>query len=350
MPRDRGATGHVDHIQPDRIRTRSVSPGSVGTGLKNTDDALDPLRLGNVDAATVLPNRTPRRANESDPGHALAPGDGEPARWAPARPWTWRGAVASASQSRRKDRFVKADPAVQRRLLDLAEVDAELSRLAHRRRTLPEHAELTAAEAAVRTAKDKLVEVETAAGDLDRDIRRLERDVEGVRSRTVRDNQLLAGAGIGAKQASDLQHELETLARRQTVLEDEQLEVMEQREAVGSDVDHSRVVLAGAEQELTAITERRDTLLVDIDTAERGRVRAREEVVTTLPADVLAVYERRREHRGVGAAALVARRCQACRLELDRTSIAELKAAPADELVSCEECGVILVRTEGSGL
>jgi predicted nucleic acid-binding Zn-ribbon protein len=244
---------------------------------------------------------------------------------------------------------VKADPAVQRRLLDLAEVDAELSRLAHRRRTLPEHAELTEAEAAVRTAKDKLVEVETAAGDLDRDIRRIERDVEGVRARTERDNQLLAGAGIGAKQATELQHELETLARRQTVLEDEQLEIMEQREAVGADVEHSRGALATAEQELSAITERRDGALVDIDTAEAGRRRAREEVVATLPGDVLAAYERRRE-QGVGAAALVARRCQACRLELDRTAISELKAAPADDIVRCSECGVILVRTEGSGL
>jgi uncharacterized protein len=245
---------------------------------------------------------------------------------------------------------VKADPAVQRRLLDLAEVDAELSRLVHRRRTLPEHAERTAAEAAVRAAKDKLVEVETAAGDLDRDIRRLERDVDGVRARTERDNQLLAGAGISAKQATDLQHELETLARRQSVLEDEQLEVMEQREAVGADVEHSRAVLATAEQELAAVTERRDTALVDIDAAESGRRRAREEVVATLPVDVLALYERRREQRGVGAAALVARRCQACRLELNRTAIAELKAAPADDLVYCDECGVILVRTEGSGL
>lgn len=245
---------------------------------------------------------------------------------------------------------MKADPAVQRRLLDLAEVDAELSRLAHRRRTLPEHAELTAAEGAVREAKDKLVEVETAAGDLDRDVRRLERDVDGVRSRTERDNQLLTGAGIGAKQAADLQHELETLARRQAVLEDEQLEVMEQREAVGTDVDHSKEVLGTAERELTAVTERRDTVLVDIDTAEAGRRRAREEVLTTLPADLLGGYERRREQRGVGAAALVARRCQACRLELDRTAISELKAAPADEVVYCEECGVILVRTEGSGL
>jgi uncharacterized protein len=245
---------------------------------------------------------------------------------------------------------VKADPAVQRRLLELAEVDAELSRLVHRRRTLPEHAELTAAESAVRAAKDKLVEVETAAGDLDRDIRRLERDVDGVRARTERDNQLLAGAGISAKQATDLQHELETLARRQSVLEDEQLEVMEQREAVGADVEHSRAVLATAEQELAAVTERRDTALVDIDAAESGRRRAREEVVATLPADVLGLYERRREQRGVGAAALVARRCQACRLELNRTAIAELKAAPADDLVYCDECGVILVRTEGSGL
>ena len=181
------------------------------------------------------------------------------------------------------DGRVKADPAVQRRLLDLAEIDAELTRLAHRRRNLPEHTELTDAETAVRTAKDKLVEVETAAGDLDRDIRRIERDVDGVRARTERDNQMLTGAGIGAKQANDLQHELETLARRQSVLEDEQLEIMEQREAIGSDVDHSRAALASAEQKLSEITERRDSAISDIDAAETGRRRARDEAVPAHP-------------------------------------------------------------------
>jgi predicted nucleic acid-binding Zn-ribbon protein len=245
---------------------------------------------------------------------------------------------------------MKADPAVQRRLLDLAEVDAELSRLAHRRRTLPEHTELTDAEAAVRAGKDKLVEVETAAGDLDRDIRRIERDVEGVRARTERDNQMLAGAGIGAKQATDLQHELDTLKRRQGVLEDEQLEIMEQREAVGVDVEHSRGMLAAAEQKLAEIIERRDSALADIDASEAGRNRAREEVVATVPADLLSAYEKRREQRGVGAALLVQRRCQACRLELDRTAISDLRGAPADQVVHCEECGVILVRTKESGL
>jgi uncharacterized protein len=245
---------------------------------------------------------------------------------------------------------VKADPAVQRRLLDLAGVDGELARLAHRRRTLPEHAALTAAETAVRTAKDALVEVETRAGDLDRDIRRLERDVDAVRARTERDQKILAGAGVGAKQAGDLQHELDTLARRQGVLEDEQLEVMEQREAVGMDVAHAQRVLTEAEHEQGAVAERRDTALLDIDTAEAGRRREREEVVATLPADLLAEYDRRRSRGGTGAALLRERRCGACRLELDRTAMAALRSAPPDEVAHCEECGTVLVRTPESGL
>lgn len=245
---------------------------------------------------------------------------------------------------------MKADPAVQRRLLDLAAIDAELSRLAHRRATLPEVVELADAEAAVRTAKDTLVETETRAGDLDRDIRRIERDVEGVRTRTDRDNRMLAGSGIAAKQAADLQHELETLGRRQGVLEDEQLEIMEQREAVGLDVDHSRTVVEAAEKLVAEITERRDTALADIDAAEGGRRRDRGEAVSGFPDELLTAYDKRRAARGVGAALLQARRCQACRLELDRTALSELKAAPADEIVHCEECGVILVRTAESGL
>lgn len=245
---------------------------------------------------------------------------------------------------------MNADPAVQRRLLDLAEADGELNRLAHRRRTLPEHAQMAEAETAVRTAKDKLVAVETTAGDLDRDIRRLERDVDGVRARAQRDNTLLAGSGVGARQATELQHELETLARRQSVLEDEQLEVMEQREAVGVDVEHSRGVLSAAEQAVGEIAERRDAALADIDAAEAGRRRDRDGIAVNLPADLRVQYDKRREQRGTGAAALLQRRCQACRLELDRTALAELRAAPPDEVVYCEECGVILVRTPESGL
>jgi uncharacterized protein len=161
---------------------------------------------------------------------------------------------------------------------------------------------------------------------------------------------MLAGSGVGARQATELQHELETLARRQAVLEDEQLDVMEQREAVGVDVEHSRGVLITAEEAVGGIVERRDAALADIDAAEAGRRRDRNEIVVNLPADLLVLYDKRREQRGTGAAILLRRRCQACRLELDRTALAELRSAPPDEVVYCEECGVILVRTPESGL
>jgi predicted nucleic acid-binding Zn-ribbon protein len=245
---------------------------------------------------------------------------------------------------------VNAEPAVQQRLLELAGVDAELNRIQHRRRAMPELAEIAEAERSVRQRKDAVVAAETAGADLDRDIQRLERDVDGVRARVQRDKGMLAGAGVSAKQASDLQHELDTLARRQSVLEDELLEVMEQREAIQANLDAARTELAAGEQILADAAARRDAAAGDLDAAEAGRQRDREPLVASLPADLLAVYERSRARQGVGAALLRARRCGACRLELDTQEISHIRTAPPNEVLRHEECGVIMVRTSESGL
>lgn len=239
---------------------------------------------------------------------------------------------------------MKADPTAQAKLVTLAEVDAEIGRLTHRRSTLPELAQLDEAEQRVRAARDAVVRAETRAGDLDRDIARLERDIDGVRARTERDHTLLAGSGISAKQATELQHELDTLARRQGVLEDEQLGIMEEREAVGIELDHARGELSEAENAVGEVTARRESAEGDIDATRAGRDRARTEVVAALPADLLADYERIRAGGRVAAGQLRESRCGACRLELDRTFLGQVRTAAADEVVHCEECGAILVR------
>ena len=245
---------------------------------------------------------------------------------------------------------MNVEPAVQLRLLELAEVDAELGRIQHRRQAMPELAEVTGTEQTVRERRDRVVEAETTLGDLDRDIQRLERDVDGVRARAERDKKLLAGAGVSAKQATDLQHELDTLARRQTVLEDELLELMERREAVQTNLDAAKAELATAEQTLADAVSRRDQAVADLDAAEAGRLRDREPLVAELPGELLALYEAGRAKRGVGAAPLRARRCGACRLELDRSEVSRIKAASPDTVLRHEECGVIMVRTPESGL
>ncbi|AHH94428.1 C4-type zinc ribbon domain-containing protein [Kutzneria viridogrisea] len=245
---------------------------------------------------------------------------------------------------------MKAESAVQRRLLDLAEVDAELGRVNHRRRTLPELAEISAAEQTTQAKRDALVAVETTLGDLDRDIRRQETEIEQVRAREDRDRKLMAGGSVGAKQLADLEHELATLQRRQGVLEDDQLELMERREAVEADTNHARAELDKALGALSDAQRRRDSALADLDSTDAKRSADRELMVKQFPADLLALYERVRAQRGIGAALLHARRCGACRIEIDRTAMSAIKAAAADEVLRCEECGAILVRTAESGL
>ena len=246
---------------------------------------------------------------------------------------------------------VKADPAVQRRLLDLAGVDGELARLAHRRRTLPEHAALAAAETAVRTAQGRAGrgrDPRRRPGPRHpaaRTRRRRRPGPHGARPEDPRRRR--RGCQAGQRPAARARHPGPPAGRARG------------RAAGGHGAarggrDGRRARAAGARRGRAGPArrsrERRDTALLDIDTAEAGRRREREEVVATLPADLLAEYDRRRARSGTGAALLRERRCGACRLELDRTALAALRAAPADEVVHCEECGTVLVRTAESGL
>ncbi|CAM4000122.1 zinc ribbon domain-containing protein [Kibdelosporangium persicum] len=245
---------------------------------------------------------------------------------------------------------MKADPAVQRRLLDLAEVDAELARLDYRRRTLPEVAEIAEAEKAARAKKDAQVAVATQLGDLDREVTRQEKEIDQVRARVERDDKLLQGGTVAAKQMTDLEHEIDTLHRRQAALEDDLLELMERREALQMDAQHAEAELAKAEAAVADATTRRDEAFADLETQEARAKATRNAMLPAFPEPLLALYNRVREQKGTGAALLRSRRCGACRLELDRVVISQIKAAAADDVVRCEECGAVLVRTAESGL
>ena len=245
---------------------------------------------------------------------------------------------------------MNVEPQVQSKLLDLAGVDAELTRITHRRGALPEQQEVERLEAERISRKDASVAVEIQIDDIDRDIRKLEGEVDAVRQREDRDRTLLKSGSVGAKQLTELEHELGSLVRRQGLLEDELLEVMEQREALQADHDHAGAQLSQAEEELIDAKRRRDDAVADLDKAQERCAADRERLVGEFPADFLAVYEKQRSLGGPGAALLQARRCGACRIEIDRGEISRIAATPADVVVRCPECNAIMVRTKESGL
>ena len=244
---------------------------------------------------------------------------------------------------------MKAAPEAQRRLLDLQAIDTALTQLAHRRRTLPELAQIDAVAREISALEDERVRAQVAVDDLDRDIARLEKDIDQVRTRKDRDKARL-DAGGALREIEGLQHELATLNRRQTELEDAELELMEQRETAEETLTGVRTRLAEAGGRRAAAERRRDDAYAEIDKNREFKTGARGPLAADLPADLIALYDKIREETGLGAALVRAGRCGGCRIELYGADLARVRNAPPDEVVRCEECRRIMVRTPESGL
>ncbi|MEO3885564.1 C4-type zinc ribbon domain-containing protein [Nonomuraea sp. B5E05] len=246
---------------------------------------------------------------------------------------------------------MKAAPEAQKRLLDLAELDSVIDRLAHRRRTLPELAEIDERSKLYARLSTQVIEAETEAGDLTREQTKAEADVDAVRTRAERDQKRLdSGAVSSPRDLAGLQSEIASLQKRQGDLEEIVLEIMERKEAADTKVTDLVRQRDEVAAELSAAEGRRDTALGEID-KEAAEVQGRRAAVSgEIPADLLALYEKLKDQYSVGAAMLRGGRCQGCKVALSIAEMNNIKAAPHDEVLRCDECRRILVRTPESGL
>ncbi len=247
---------------------------------------------------------------------------------------------------------MNAEPAVQLRLLDLQALDSRLDQIEHKRRTLPALATIADLDGRLGGLRDRIIAAETEVADLERTLTKAEADVEQVRARSAKDQELLGSGRItSAKELESLQQEIASLARRQGDLEEAELEVMERLE----DARSALGTLTAERDEITAARDaavsERDAAWGDADRDKEWVGSERSNVLGDIPADLLKLYDKLREdHNGVGAAALHQRRCEGCRMELTPTDIGRIRDAAPDTVLRCEECRRILVRTPESGL
>jgi hypothetical protein len=179
----------------------------------------------------------------------------------------------------------------------------------------------------------------------------MESDVDVVRQRATRDQQRLEAGGLPAREVTALQHELDSLARRQGDLEDQELELMERQEAADAALREAQDGARTAEADRARAEQLRDDALAALADATTRHETARAEAAAGVPAPLLSLYDRIRQQTGTtGAALLKARQCQGCRIELFGKELATVRAADPNEVVRCENCGRILVRTGESGL
>jgi predicted nucleic acid-binding Zn-ribbon protein len=262
------------------------------------------------------------------------------------------GPLDRGGRPEREEYPLNAEPSAQLILLDLQALDSTLAQLHHRRTSLPEHARIAELESQAEELDGGRIEAETAVADLTRAQSKADSEVEQVKARRARDeDRLSSGAITNPKDLASLQHELGALERRISTLEDEELEVMEQLEDAQNRLNAVTADLDAVKVELEHVTTARDKAVEAIE-AEIQTVSAdRSGVVTSVPDDLLALYQKVGEqYGGLAAAALRARRCEGCRLELNGADLREIAAKPDDEVLRCPECSRILVRTAESGL
>jgi predicted nucleic acid-binding Zn-ribbon protein len=247
---------------------------------------------------------------------------------------------------------VKADPSAQVRLLDLQELDSHADLLRHQRRSLPEAARLTELVEARTLTDDQARDARIEVDDLAVEQAKVDADVEQVKARRERDQQRIdQGLISNPKDIQRMQQEMVSLERRITSLEDDEIEVMERAEEAQRTLDSLTAQLTDTDAEIADLTAQRDARLAEIDQALGELDGRRGPIVSDLPADLLALYDRLRESKGgVGAALLRARRCAGCNLDLDHAEVATIRAAADDEVIRCDDCSRILVRTSESGL
>jgi uncharacterized protein len=243
---------------------------------------------------------------------------------------------------------MKAAVAQQRSLLEVAELDADLSRIAHRASHLPERQDIDRMQTDQAAANDRLGALQIALEDMDAQVSRFESEIDAVRQREDRDRSLLQSVA-DAKQLSELQHELDTLQRRQSSLEDSLLEVMEHREQLQSQQIAEAAAIETLQADLAAAQQALDGALDEIDQNRRVHATRRHELTAALDPELIALYERQRAGGGPGAGPLLGRRCGACRIEIDRGELSRISSAAEDDVLRCPECGAILLRVKGGG-
>ena len=231
-------------------------------------------------------------------------------------------------------------------LLAVQDRDTEIDQLKHRRATLPERAELAKIEAESADVDRRGAEIGGHRDGLEGRRAELEVEVTELERRTTDvDRRLRSGDVTATRELTAMVEQLDGLRRRRAVLEDEELELMvalEPFEAELAGLEARRAELTKAGEEVSSrLVEVEAAVDIELAAANQARGAAAEGV----PEPLLTAYERLRGRLGgTGAARLVGSSCGGCHLALSATEVDRLRRSPPDAVLTCENCGRILVR------
>jgi predicted nucleic acid-binding Zn-ribbon protein len=240
---------------------------------------------------------------------------------------------------------MKSTRVAQEQLLALQQIDSDLMQIEHKLKSLPLANELDLATQALVNSKNLLVAAETERSDIKHELSRSEVDVEQVVSRIEKDEKRLSSGAGTPKELEQTQHELASLAKRRSELEDVEFEIMERLEGLDSRIKVLTDEISKSESETETLKMKLAAEVENLNAAKEKDAQERNTLAAQIDPELLQLYEKIRSNSdGIGAARLQGDKCEGCHLTMNAAEITRIKSLPDDELVRCEECRRILIR------
>jgi predicted nucleic acid-binding Zn-ribbon protein len=242
---------------------------------------------------------------------------------------------------------MKASQLDQERLLALQQIDIDLLKIAHKIKNSPLNSNLESLNRSLIDTKNLLIAAETEKSDIQHELSKSEIDVEQVVSRIEKDEKRLASGTGTPKELEQIQHELGTLAKRRSELEEVELEIMVRIDDASKRISDLQQQLTSLEAEQTKVQSELEIEIRNLDSAKQSSLAAREALAPQIEKELFALYEKiRSSSDGLGAAQLVGDSCGGCHLKLNAAEMEKIKSLSDDEVVRCEECRRILIRVK----
>ena len=238
---------------------------------------------------------------------------------------------------------MKANLQDQKRLLELVELDLTLVKTASDKAKLLAATDIQLAGEKALALSDQLIDARNRVGNLELELKRSEIDLELVENRIAKDNQRLSTTS-SAKDAQGIEHELTSLAKRKSELEDAELGIMEELDKVRAELIAAEAAKSDAEDELSSLRASLSSNTSELDANRSDLISKRTSLVGLIDPELAAAYQKKAD-RTVAVGRLSGRECGACRLSITATNLEEIVALPADEIAECPNCQAYLVRS-----
>ncbi len=232
-------------------------------------------------------------------------------------------------------------------LVELQELDTRLSQLAHRSKTLPEYEQLEALQAEDGELQHSFDEIEVELSTLRQSQSDREAEIQQLEDKVAKATSSLYGGDMTSpKEAAVLQSEIDSLSKRQSILEDQIIELMERIEPYATEETRIERARANCQQSVAAIEAKIASALSEIENQRESVMGEKREAETRAGSELVKLYEDNRQRMGDHTAVgrLVGTSCGACFLEIAAVEIDRIRRLPSDQPSECPECGALVVR------